>query len=83
MQYRSQLALTDVISPADPLYQGTQLSAWIPRFGCRLVVSFVLGRWGVCPHVVRVDNALDGTITSFTETTCTPMQGITRGWRHG
>ena len=38
MQYRSQLALADVIDPADPLYQGTQLSAWIPRFGCGLMV---------------------------------------------
>ena len=54
MQYRSQLALTDVIDPADPLYQGTQLSAWIPRFGCGLMVRHpTMGRRGVCPHVVR------------------------------
>ena len=66
MQYRSQLALTDVIDPADPLYQGTQLSAWIPRFGCGLMVRHPSWDVGVsAPTLFVVDNALDGTITSF------------------
>ena len=66
MQYRSQLALTDVIDPADPLYQGTQLSAWIPRFGCGLMVRHPTWEAGVsAPTLFVVDNALDGTITSF------------------
>ena len=66
MQYRSQLALADVIDPADPLYQGTQLSAWIPRFGCGLMVRHPAWDAGIsAPTLFVVDNALDGTITSF------------------
>ena len=66
MQYRSQLALADVIDPADPLYQGTQLSAWIPRFGCGLMVRHPTWDVGIsAPTLFVVDNALDGTITSF------------------
>ncbi len=66
MQYRSQLALTDVIDPADPLYQGTQLSAWIPRFGFGLMVQQPKWDAGVSTPTLFVrDNALDETITSF------------------
>ena len=66
MQYRSQLALTDVIDPADPLYQGTQLSAWIPRFGCGLMVRHPQWDAGIsAPTLFVVDHALDGSITSF------------------
>ena len=66
MQYRSQLALTDVIDPADPLYQGTQLSAWIPRFGCGLMVRHPQWDAGIsAPTLFVVDHVLDGSITSF------------------
>ena len=33
IQYRARLSEAVVVDPSDPVYQGTQLSSWVPRFG--------------------------------------------------
>ena len=55
LQYRAQLGEVDVIDPSDPVYQGTQLSAWVPRFGFGAL--FRRNNWfvgGIRPHALCV-----------------------------
>ena len=66
LQYRAQLGEVDVIDPSDPVYQGTQLSAWVPRFGFGAL--FRRNNWfaGVsAPMLFVFDKALDGGISPY------------------
>lgn len=66
LQYRAQLSEVDVINPADPVYQGTQLSAWVPRFGFGVLLrrkSWFVG--ASTPMLFVFDKALDGGISPY------------------
>ena len=66
LQYRAQLSEVDVINPADPVYQGTQLSAWVPRFGFGGLLrrkSWFVG--ASTPMLFVFDKALDGGISPY------------------
>ena len=66
LQYRAQLGDVDLIDPSDPVYQGTQLSAWIPRFGFGML--FRHKSWFVglsAPMLFVFDEALDGGIAPY------------------
>ena len=66
LQYRAQLSDVDVINPADPVYQGTQLSAWVPRFGFGVLLrrkSWFVG--ASTPMLFVFDKALDGGISPY------------------
>ena len=66
LQYRAQLGEVDVIDPSDPVYQGTQLSAWVPRFGFGAL--FRRNNWFVgasAPMLFVFDKALDGGISPY------------------
>ena len=66
LQYRAQLSDVDVINPLDPVYQGTQLSAWVPRFGFGAL--FQRKAWFVglsTPMLFVFDKALDGGISPY------------------
>ena len=66
LQYRARLGEIDVIDPADPVYQGTQLSAWVPRFGFGAL--FRRNNWFVgfsAPMLFVFDKALDGGISPY------------------
>lgn len=66
LQYRAQLSEVDVINPADPVYQGTQLSAWVPRFGFGVLLrrkSWFVG--ASTPMLFVFDKALDSGISPY------------------
>lgn len=66
LQYRAQLHEVDVIDPLDPVYQGTQLSAWVPRFGFGAL--FQRKSWFVgvsTPMLFVFDKALDDGISPY------------------
>lgn len=66
LQYRAQLSEVDVINSADPVYQGTQLSAWVPRFGFGVLLrrkSWFVG--ASTPMLFVFDKALDGGISPY------------------
>lgn len=66
LQYRARLSEIDVINPADPVYQGTQLSAWVPRFGFGAL--FRRNNWFAglsAPMLFVFDQALDGGISPY------------------
>jgi type IX secretion system PorP/SprF family membrane protein len=66
LQYRASLSDVDVINPLDPVYQGTQLSAWVPRFGFGML--FQRKSWFVglsTPMLFVFDKALDGGISPY------------------
>ena len=66
LQYRAQLGEVNVIDPSDPVYQGTQLSAWVPRFGFGAL--FRRNNWFVgasAPMLFVFDKALDGGISPY------------------
>lgn len=66
LQYRANLFEVDVIDPADPTYQGTQMSAWIPRFGFGALYEEKTWFVGLsAPMLFVFDQKLDGGIAPY------------------
>ena len=66
LQYRADLGDVDINNPLDPVYQGTQMSAWVPRFGFGML--FQRETWFVglsAPMLFVFDKGLDGGISPY------------------
>lgn len=66
LQYRADLSSVDINNPLDPVYQGTQMSAWVPRFGFGML--FQRETWFVglsAPMLFVFDKGLDGGISPY------------------
>ena len=66
LQYQASLQDAVINDPNDPVYQGTQLSAWVPRFGFGSMYRHKSWFIGVsAPMLFVMDKALDGGIEPY------------------
>ena len=66
LQYRARLSEVTGIDPADPVYQGSEIGAWIPRFGFGMLYERELWFVGVStPTLFVFDQKLDQGISPY------------------
>ena len=76
LQYRAQLGEVDVIDPSDPVYQGTQLSAWVPRLVLGHCSGETTGLLGYLPPCcLCLTKPWTAASRLITGTTCTCREG--------